>query len=73
MDNLTKAGATALALRVADYWHRRGFRHFECAVVPLGINGHDGHYTYGIRSNLDAAGNPPKRPTPINGDMELAA
>jgi hypothetical protein len=66
MDNLTKGGATQLALRIADYWHQRGCSHFEAVVVPLGRFGQDGHLIYGVRSNLDHRGLPPREPTPAS-------
>lgn len=75
-DNLTRAGATDLAMRIAKYWHsRKDGRHVEVVVVPLGFRDNKNGQSYGVRTNLDAGGNPPTRPTPIRkpGIEEQAA
>lgn len=64
LDNLTKAGATELAQRIANYWLDRGFPYIETVVVPLGRFaqlGRDGNNAYGVRSNLDERGYPPRQ------------
>lgn len=49
-DHYTKAGAKALAERIEQFWHARGYR--SVIVQPHQIPGFITHY--GIRSNLIA-------------------
>jgi hypothetical protein len=49
-DHYTKAGASALADRIKQFWHDRGF--FGVSVAAYQIPGFSTHY--GVRSNLEA-------------------
>ena len=64
-DTLTKAGATSLARRIADFWLARGYRHIEVVIVPMGREHQDGKHTYAVRSNLNEWGFPPRHPKPV--------
>jgi hypothetical protein len=48
-DHYTKAGASALAERVKQFWHDRGFFGVTATAHPI-----PGFDMYGVRSNLVA-------------------